>query len=106
MPQWRAAYMSILPAGTLTFLFTDIEGSTTKWEHHPSEMKAAIERHDAILRQAIEANGGHVFRTEGDAFRAAFPTAAQALAAAVATQRDLYPERWSEQLGPLRRPMP
>ena len=61
------------PTGTVTFLFTDIEGSTTRWEHFPQAMEVALGRHDAILRAAIEANGGFVFRTEGDAFRAAFP---------------------------------
>ena len=53
-----------LSIGTVAFLFTDIESSTKRWEHHPEAMKAAVERHDAILRHAIEANSGYVFRTE------------------------------------------
>ena len=69
------------PTGTLTFLFTDIEGSTTRWEHHPSAMKPAVDRHDTILHSAIEANGGRVFKRVGDALCAVFPTAPQALAA-------------------------
>src|SRR5918912_4076493 len=94
--------MAISPSSTVTFLFTDIEGSTRRWEHHPEAMKAAVERHDAILRQAIEANGGYVFRTEGDGFRAAFSTASRALQAAVDAQLALYAEPWSAEIGPLR----
>ncbi len=78
-----------LPTGTVTFLFTDIEGSTQLWEQHPTAMQAALAQHDAILRQAIEANGGYVFKTVGDAFCAAFPTAPEALNAALETQRAL-----------------
>src|SRR5215216_1275644 len=84
-----------LPTGTVTFLYTDIEGSTRRWEEHPDVMKAAVERHDAILREAIVTHGGTVFRTMGDAFCAVFPTAPQGLRAAVAAQRALY-----EQLSP------
>src|SRR5215213_8928583 len=82
----------MLPTGTVTFLYTDIEGSTRRWEEHPDTMKAAVERHDAILREAIEAHGGTVFRTMGDAFCAVFPTAPQGLQAAVAAQRALFAE--------------
>ncbi len=62
-----------LPSGTLSFLFTEIEGSTRLWESHPQLMKADLAGHDAILRQNIEANDGYVFKTVGDAFCAAFP---------------------------------
>ncbi len=62
--------MAELPTGTVTFLFTDIEGSTTRWEQHPEAMQAALARHDAILREAIEGHGGVVFKTVGDAFYA------------------------------------
>src|SRR4051812_45875290 len=91
-----------LPTGTVTFLYTDIEGSTRRWEQYPDAMKAAVERHDAILREAISANGGQVFRTMGDAFCAVFATAPQALNAAVAAHRALYAEAWSESTGPIR----
>jgi class 3 adenylate cyclase len=74
--------MSGLPTGTLTFLFTDIEGSTRLWEEQPDTMRLALARHDALLRVAIETNGGVVFKTIGDAFCTAFPTAPQALDAA------------------------
>jgi predicted ATPase/class 3 adenylate cyclase len=94
--------MDHLPAGTVTVLFTDIEGSTQRWEHHPQIMKGAVERHDAIMREAIAANGGVVFRTEGDAFRAAFTTALPALSAAVQAQRALETEPWAPEIAPLR----
>src|SRR5215216_522705 len=81
--------MPNVPTGTVTFLFTDIEGSTRLWEQRPVEMQAALSRHDAVLRQAIEAHGGYVFKTTGDAFQAAFPAAPQALAAALQAQRAL-----------------
>ena len=63
-----------LPSGTLTFLFTDLEGSTKLWEEHPEAMRLALARHDTLLRQAIEDNNGYVFKTVGDAFCAAFAT--------------------------------
>ena len=59
--------MTALPTGTVTFLFTDIEGSTTRWEHQRVAMQTALARHDAILREAIETHGGTVFKTVGDA---------------------------------------
>ena len=86
--------MPTLPAGTVTFLFTDVEGSTRLWEQQPDAMAAAIARHDAILRRAIESCGGQVFRTAGDAFCAAFDTAAPAIAAAAHAQQALYAETW------------
>jgi class 3 adenylate cyclase len=87
------------PAGTVTFLFTDIEGSTRRWEHQPQAMNAALARHDHILRQAIEANSGYVFKTVGDAFCAAFPTPHDALTAALAAQRALHDEQWDAGIG-------
>jgi len=88
--------MSQLPTGTVTFLFTDIEGSTKLWEQHPEAMKTALVRHDALLRQSIEANNGYAFKTVGDAFCAAFPTAPEALIAALTAQRALNAEAWGE----------
>src|SRR5215468_1844169 len=79
-----------LPTGTITFLFTDIEGSTRLWEEQPDTMRLALARHDALLRAAIETNGGTVFKTMGDAFCAAFPTAPQALEAALSAQQSLH----------------
>ncbi|HSN77057.1 MAG TPA: AAA family ATPase, partial [Anaerolineae bacterium] len=86
--------MPNLPSGTVTFLFTDIEGSTRLWERQPKAMAAAMARHNAILRHAVESNGGQVFRTAGDAICAAFATAAPAVAAAAAAQQALFAEAW------------
>ena len=61
--------MSELPSGTVTFLFTDIEGSTALWERNRAAMETAVERHFAILRQAIESHGGTLFKTVGDAVK-------------------------------------
>src|SRR5687767_8089856 len=83
-----------LPSGTVTFLFTDIEGSTKLWEQHPQAMKAALSAHDTLLRGAIEANGGYVFKTLGDGFCAAFSSAQDAARAALAAQRALQSYDW------------
>lgn len=88
--------MATPPTGTVTFLFTDIEGSSRLWEAQPAAMRTALAHHDAHLRRAIEAHGGHVFKTVGDAFCAAFPAASDALAAALDAQRALAAERWPE----------
>ncbi len=83
------------PTGTLTFLFTDIEGSTARWEAQREAMAGALVRHDALLRGAIEGRGGTVFKTVGDAFCAVFADAEAALAAATDAQRALAAEAWS-----------
>ena len=83
-----------LPTGTVTFLFTDIEGSTRLWESEQAAMQAALPRHDALVRQCIAHHGGYVFKTGGDAFCAAFHTAPDALAAALESQRAIHAERW------------
>ncbi len=81
--------------GTLTFLFTDIEGSTARWETQREAMAAALLRHDVLLREAIEGRGGTVFKTIGDAFCAVFTDAEAALGAAIGAQRALAAEAWS-----------
>ena len=83
------------PSGTVTFLFSDIEGSTKRWESNPDAMRAALARHDELMRESIEANGGFVFKTIGDAFCAAFSTAPEAAAAALAAQLALLREPWA-----------
>jgi TolB-like protein/class 3 adenylate cyclase/Tfp pilus assembly protein PilF len=88
--------MAELPTGTVTLLFTDIEGSTRLWEAHAAAMRAALARHDALLRHCIDDHDGHVFKTGGDAFCAAFHTASDALAAALDAQRALHREPWPE----------
>ncbi|HLI97982.1 MAG TPA: adenylate/guanylate cyclase domain-containing protein [Candidatus Baltobacteraceae bacterium] len=77
------------PSGTVTFLFSDIEGSSERWESLPDEMPVALARHDALLRSAIESHGGYVFKTVGDAFCAAFTSASDAVGAALSAQRAL-----------------
>jgi class 3 adenylate cyclase len=72
------------PTGTVTFLFNDIQGSTSLWEQYPDTVRRALARHDALLRQAIEAHDGFLVKTTGDGVHAAFPTA---LAAALDAQR-------------------
>ena len=73
---------------TMTFLFTDIEGSTRQWEELP-EMSATVERHFQVLRRAVEGRGGEVFSTMGDGIAAAFGSAEAAVDAAVAAQRSM-----------------
>jgi predicted ATPase/class 3 adenylate cyclase/uncharacterized protein HemY len=89
------------PSGTVTFLFTDIEGSTQWWEEYPEWMSHAFARQEAILRAAAAAHGGYVYKMIGDAFQIAFDTALDALNAAIDAQRALNAEPWGE-FGPLR----
>jgi predicted ATPase/class 3 adenylate cyclase len=93
--------MTDLPSGTVTFLFTDIEGSTARWEQHPEAMRVALARHDALIRSAIVRHNGSVVKTIGDAFHAAFARPAEALAAALEAQRRLQAEPWDD-IGTLR----
>ena len=92
---------SSLPTGIVTFLFTDIEGSAPLWEREPDAMRQALARHDAILRQAIETQGGTVFKVIGDAIQAAFALPAGTLAAALTAQRELDAATWPTR-SPLR----
>ena len=84
------------PAGTVTFLFTDIEGSTKLWQQHPETMDGALKRHHALLNESIATHGGYVFQIIGDAFCAAFPTANDGLDAALEAQHLLTAENWGE----------
>ena len=88
--------MTSRPTGTVTFLFTDIENSTSLAREHLESWEAARERHHAILRESIERNNGFVFEVIGDAACAAFHNARDALKAAVNAQRDLQDETWGE----------
>lgn len=87
-----------VPTGTVTFLFTDIEGSTRLWDRFGSQMEVPLARHDGIVRQTVEALGGHIFKTGGDAFYAAFSTPGLALEAAIKTQEALSLEHWPSDL--------
>jgi predicted ATPase/class 3 adenylate cyclase len=93
--------MPDLPSGTVTFLFTDIEGSTERWERDQAKMSLAVERHHTLMRAAIETHHGVLFKRVGDAVQAAFPTAPDAVAAALEAQRSLAADRWSEVGGAL-----
>jgi class 3 adenylate cyclase len=83
-----------LPEGTVTFLFTDLEGSTALLAAHPAAHREAVRRHHDLLRGAVEAHGGVVFETVGDAVYAAFERPTGAVAAALAGQRALRREPW------------
>jgi predicted ATPase/class 3 adenylate cyclase len=84
------------PTGTVTFLFTDIEGSTRLAREHPDTWEAARARHQEILHQAIESNQGVVFQIIGDSFCSAFYRAGDALKAAYQAQQRLQEENWKE----------
>jgi predicted ATPase/class 3 adenylate cyclase len=85
---------SAAPSGTVTLLFTDIVGSTRAWEEHPESMRAALRRHDDLVRDAVATGDGYVFKTVGDAFCVAFSDACEAITSAVEAQRRLSAERW------------
>jgi predicted ATPase/class 3 adenylate cyclase len=93
--------MTALPSGTVTFLFSDIEGSTRLWEEHPDAMRGCLARHDGIMRTAITAHGGVIVKTTGDGVHAAFPTAVSSVAAAVDAQRAITTSSW-DAIGGLR----
>ena len=87
--------MATLPNGTITFLFTDIEGSTRLWEDHPDQMRLVLARHDALIRALIDANDGYIFKTIGDAFCAAFQhSPGCAPCGALAAQQAFTSEPW------------
>lgn len=91
-----------LPTGTVTFLFTDIEGSTRRWDAHPEAMRRALARHDSLMRGAVEGRGGFVFKTVGDAFCAVFAEPFAALEAALDAQRSLIAEKWPPEIEDLK----
>jgi predicted ATPase/class 3 adenylate cyclase len=91
-----------LPTGTVTFLFTDIEGSTRHAQALGDAWAEVLDRHNRLLRDAVTTEGGTVFGTEGDAVFAVFATAPRAAAAAVSAQRAVLAEAWPETGGPLR----
>jgi predicted ATPase/class 3 adenylate cyclase len=90
-----------LPSGIVTFLFTDVEGSTLLWERDPDAMRQSLEVHDTILNDAITTQDGVIFKTVGDAFHAVFADADKALQAAIAIQRRLSAAMWGA-TGPLK----
>src|SRR6201998_2734905 len=90
---WHSACVSAgsagPPSGVVTFLFTDVEGSTRRWEADADALRAALATHDEVLRSAIEAHGGFLFKHTGDGVCAAFASPKSAVDAAVAAQRGL-----------------
>lgn len=82
------------PTGTVTFLFTDIEGSTLLAQQYPAELPTLLNQHHTILRQSIQSNNGHIFQIIGDAYCAAFHTATEAVKNAVHAQRQLQQVSW------------
>lgn len=90
----------MLPSGTVTFLFTDIQGSVPLWERKPDQMAAALQIHNMVISQVVQANGGMIFKEVGDSLQIVFPTASLALNASIEAQRGLQSAQWNE-LGPL-----
>src|SRR5919199_4402857 len=90
----RPAIAVALPTGIVTFLFTDIEGSTKLVQSLGGKWHAVVERHHAILRRAIQEAGGLALSTEGDSFFAVFVTPFDAVVAALGAQRALAAEDW------------
>jgi predicted ATPase/class 3 adenylate cyclase len=88
--------LSGLTSQTLTFLYTDIEGSTLLWEQHPNSAEKIIPGHNAILKKAVETYGGSIFRTVGDGICAVFKNASNAVSAALTAQTALQAEQWEE----------
>lgn len=89
IPEQTGDRRAELPSGTVTFLFSDIEGSTQRWSRDRAAMQEAVRLHDRIMREAIEARAGRVFKTFGDAFCSVFQTPESAVAAALDAQRAL-----------------
>ena len=88
--------MTSFPSGTVTFLFTDIEGSTKLAQHYPDQWESLRERHHSIVRSAMDVYHGYVFQIIGDAFCVAFHTASDALCAAIEAQRNLQSADWGD----------
>src|SRR5688500_20187800 len=86
--------MDELPRGTVTFLATDIQGSTEMWERYPDAMPRALERHEHLLREAVETRGGRGFKNAGDGLFSAFSACPPAVDAALSARRSVFGEEW------------
>jgi predicted ATPase/class 3 adenylate cyclase len=93
--------VSTAPTGTVTFLFTDLEGSTRLWDDLPDAMGPALKVHDGVLRRCVESHGGYLVKMTGDGAHAAFATASDAIASAIDVQLGLQRAEWGA-TGPLR----
>ncbi len=89
-------------SGILTFLFTDLEGSTPLWEQYPELMQVVSARHDQLLRAVFEGNGGRVVKTMGDGFHVVFASPADGIAAALAGQQAITIEVWPAEVGRIK----
>jgi predicted ATPase/class 3 adenylate cyclase len=89
-------------SGILTFLFTDLEGSTPLWEQYPELMQVVSARHDQLLRAVFEGNGGRVVKTTGDGFHVVFVSPADGIAAALAGQQAITIEVWPAEVGRIK----
>ncbi|MCI0830783.1 MAG: tetratricopeptide repeat protein, partial [Chloroflexi bacterium] len=97
-PDKPAQVGSELPTGLITYLFTDVQGSTPLWQQHPQEMRDVMARHDLLVTSAVDENGGMVVRPrgEGDSIFAVFQRATDAVSAACSAQQTLQREVWPE----------
>src|ERR1700719_3625228 len=91
----KTSDLTAMPTGEVTFLFSDIEGSTQRWDAYAEAMKSAVARHEQLMGDAIARHGGYVFKSLGDAFCVAFHSAPDAVAAAVDAQLALKEEDFS-----------
>ncbi len=91
-----------MPVGTVTLMFTDIEGSTSHWEKLKDGFYPILEKHNAIMREAIAACRGYEVKTEGDAFMVAFPTAIDGVRCTIAAQIALSEASWPPEVGEVR----
>ena len=82
------------PSGTVTFLFTDVERSTSLWQSDGASMPTALAAHDTLIRSQVAEHGGYVFSTAGDSFAVSVAASQQALGAAVAVQAALAEQDW------------
>ena len=85
----------------LTFLFTDLENSTSLWEQFPELMRTALARHDGLLQAAVEGQTGRIVKTTGDGIHAVFESALDAIMAAISGQVAMTAESWPSELGSL-----
>ena len=84
----------VIPTGTVTFLFSDVVGSTRAWAGDPAGMSLSLRQHDTVCRGAVQDHGGHVFSVAGDSFGVAFQRAGAAVACAQQIQDDLVATEW------------
>lgn len=101
-PVRAAPAIPVLPTGTVTFLLTDIEGFTRRWEWEGERFRTALALHHALLRRQFQRHGGHEIKEAGDSFIAVFGSAGDALACSVAAQRALAAQEWPEELAPVK----